>query len=420
MKALERARTVYAEYPRQFWILLGSSFIDSVGGAMMFPYFTLYLTKRFGVGMTEVGLVFAVFSITGVIGSTIGGALTDRLGRKSMLIFGLVASATSTLLMGLANSFALFVTVALVVGMMANTGQPAQRAMVADLLPAEKRTQGFAMLRVVHNAAVALGPAIGGFVAARSYMALFVTDAIASTITATILYFAIRESRPISASEAAGEAQPGILKTFGGYFVALRNGTFMLFMGAYLLQIMASQQMFSTLPVFMRDYRGFSEQSFGFVVTLNGLMVVLFQFPITRACSKIARLRLMALGAVFYALGLVMFGLVTPYVLFLLAMGIATIGEMMTAPTSQAMASELAPEDMRGRFMAVYGLSWSVSSAIAPTLAGIVIDGGHANWVWYGASILGLVAAAAYMGLQRRLQRRQRAGSNAAQPATLS
>jgi len=404
---LQRARSLYAEYPRQFWTLLGASFIDSIGGTMMFPYFTLYLTKRFGVGMTEVGLVFAVFSITSVVGSTIGGALADRLGRKTMLIFGLLASATSTLLMGLANSFALFAMVALVVGMMANTGHPAQRAMVADLLPVEKRTQGFAMLRVVHNAAVAIGPAIGGFVASRSYMALFVTDAIASTITATIVYLAIRETRPVSAAEAAGEVQPGILKTFGGYSVALRNGAFMLFMGAYLLQVMASQQMFSTLPVFMRDHRGFSEQSFGFVVTLNGLMVVLFQFPITRACSKIARLRLMSLGAVFYAVGLVMFGLVTPYVLFLAAMAVATIGEMMTAPTSQAIAAELAPEDMRGRFMAVYGLSWSISSAIAPTLAGIIIDGGHANWVWYGAGILGLVAASAYAGLQRRLQRRQ-------------
>ena len=77
---VERVRNTYNEYPKQFWVLIGSSFIDSIGGSMMFPYFTLYLTKRFGVGMTQVGLVFAVFSITGLVGSTVGGALTDRWG----------------------------------------------------------------------------------------------------------------------------------------------------------------------------------------------------------------------------------------------------------------------------------------------------------------------------------------------------
>ncbi|NLG29429.1 MAG: MFS transporter [Chloroflexi bacterium] len=410
---VERVRNTYNEYPKQFWVLIGSSFIDSIGGSMMFPYFTLYLTKRFGVGMTQVGLVFSVFSITGLVGSTVGGALTDRWGRRTMLMFGLVTSALSSLLMGLANTFGLFILVALVVGMLSHTGMPAQRAMVADLLPPHQRTQGYAMLRVVHNLAVAIGPAVGGFIAIRSYMALFVTDAVASSITAVIVYLAIRETRPVSASEAAGEKQPSILKSFGGYSVALRNGVFMLFMGAYILQVMAAQQMFGTLGVFMRDVRGFTEQNFGLVVTTNGLMVVLFQFPITHLCRNIPRLRLMALGALFYAVGLLMYGLVTPFGLFLVAMAIATIGETMTAPTSQAMAAELAPEDMRGRFMAVYGLSWSISSAVAPTLAGVVMDAGHPYWVWYGASALALVAALAYMALQRRALRAEAS----AQPA---
>jgi len=418
-KLVDRIRTTYTEYPKQFWVLIGASFIDSIGGAMMFPYFTLYLTKRFGVGMTQVGLVFAIFSITGVVGSTVGGALTDRWGRKTMLIFGLMASATSTLLMGLANSFAMFVTVALVVGMMSRTGMPAQRAMVADILPVEQRTQGYAMLRVVHNLAVAVGPAIGGFIAMHSYMTLFITDAVGSTLTALVVLLAIRESRPISEAEAAGEKQPGILSAFGGYSLALRNGVFMLFMGAYILQVMGSQQMFGTLGVFMRDVRGYTEQNYGLIITVNGLMVVLFQFPITRLCQRVPRLRLMALGALFYAAGLMIFGLANVYVLFMLAMAVATIGEMMTAPTSQAIAAEMAPEDMRGRFMAVYGLSWSISSAIAPTLAGLLMDAGRPFWVWYCASALAVVAAVGYLGL-RRFARQSVATSGARQTAAFT
>ena len=107
-KPLERMQNTYAEYPRQFWVLILGMFIDRIGGALMFPFFTLYVTQKFDVGMTEVGLLFGVFSISSVVGSMFGGALTDRLGRKGMLIFGLVASALTSLLMGMVGSIELF------------------------------------------------------------------------------------------------------------------------------------------------------------------------------------------------------------------------------------------------------------------------------------------------------------------------
>ena len=81
-RSLERARGVYHEYPRQFWILVLGTFIDQLGGALMFPFLTLYITRRFDVGMTEVGVIFGLFSIAGVLGSMFGGALADRLGRR--------------------------------------------------------------------------------------------------------------------------------------------------------------------------------------------------------------------------------------------------------------------------------------------------------------------------------------------------
>ena len=132
---LERVQTVYREYPGQFWILILGTFIDRLGGALIYPFFTLYITRRFNMGMTEVGLVFGVFSVSSIVGSTFGGALTDRLGRKAMLIFGLVTSASATLMMGLANSLGFFLASTLLVGLLAHSGGPAQQAMVADLLP---------------------------------------------------------------------------------------------------------------------------------------------------------------------------------------------------------------------------------------------------------------------------------------------
>jgi len=401
-KPLARVRTIYAEYPRQFWVLVLGSFIDHVGGALMFPFLTLYITRRFDVGMTEVGVLFGLFSIAGVLGSMFGGALADRLGRKGMLIFGLVASALTSLLMGLVGSIELFFVSALVVGLFANAGGPAQQAMVADLLPEEQRAQAFGILRIVHNLAVTIGPAIGGLLAVRSYLLLFVCDAVASTITAGIVALAIRETRPAS---RPGESQQTIARTFGGYWTVLRDTTFVLFVGACIFMILAYMQMNGTLGVYLRDVHAVSEQHYGYIMSLNAALVVLFQFPIARRISRYRPLLVMAAGALLYALGFGAYGFVSTYGMFLLAMVVITVGEMLVAPTSQALAAQMAPEDMRGRYMAVFGLTWMIPMTFGVLLAGLIMDNGDPRWVWYSAGIVGLVASAAFALLQRRVDR---------------
>src|SRR5690348_15391680 len=99
----ERARKLYHQYPRTFWVLIAITFIDRIGGALIFPFFALYITSKFHVGMTDVGLLFAAFSFSSFAGSAIGGALTDRFGRKPVIIFGLIASSFSAVLMGLVD-----------------------------------------------------------------------------------------------------------------------------------------------------------------------------------------------------------------------------------------------------------------------------------------------------------------------------
>jgi MFS family permease len=201
----QKAQRIFQEFPRQFWVLVGATFIDRLGGAMLFPFFTLYMTRKFGINMTQVGVFFGLFAISSVVGSMIGGALTDRFGRKGMLLFGLTMSALSAVLMGITNQLELFLVVVIVVGMLADAGGPAQQAMVADLLPEEKRAEGFGILRVVFNLAVVIGPLIGGLLASRSYLLLFISDAITSTITAVVVFFAIKETRPTQ--KEAGEPQ---------------------------------------------------------------------------------------------------------------------------------------------------------------------------------------------------------------------
>ncbi len=379
-------------------MLILGTFIDRLGGALMFPFFTLYITRKFDVGMTEVGVFFGLFSVASLAGSSFGGAMTDYLGRKGMLIFGLIASALSSLLMGLVGSIELFFATVLVVGIFAHAGNPAQQAMVADLLPEAQRAQGYGILRVVANLAVAIGPAIGGLLAAQSYLLLFACDAVTSLITAGIAALAIKETKP---TPQEGEHRQTMAQTFGGYWSVLRDAAFALFLLGCILRSLVSMQMMTTLPVYLQDVHGVSEQGFGYLVSLNAAMVVLLQFPITRWIRGHRPLMMMAVGMVLYAVGFGLYSFVSAYVLFLVAVATLTVGEMVTAPTSQALASRFAPEAMRGRYMAVYGFSWAIPTAFGPLLAGLIMDNADPRWVWYATGLVGLLTAGLFVWLQR-------------------
>lgn len=398
---LERAKSTYQEYPSQFWVLVLGVFIDRLGGALLFPFLTLYLTQHFAIGMTQVGVIFGIYSISSVTGSMVGGALTDRLGRKVMLLFGLVMSALSSLLMGFINQLIYLYVVILVVGVLSEVGGPASQALVADLLPDEKRAQGFGIIRVVVNLAVTFGPIIGGLLATRSYLLLFICDAVTSVITAIFVSFALREPPHEAVSEE--ETQPSMAQTFGGYFDVIRDTAFLWFMVASVLMVLVYMQMNTTLAVYLRDAHGISAQGFGYILSLNAAMVVVFQFAITRRITKYRPLMVMVAGTLLYALGFAMYGFVSWYGMFLLAMAIITIGEMLVSPVGSAIVARMAPQDMRGRYMAVYGFSWVIPMAVGPLLAGLVMDNFNPAYVWYLAGIAGLGAAAAYYALELRV-----------------
>jgi MFS family permease len=394
----ERIDSIYNEYPRAFWTLVIVTFIDRLGGALLFPFFALYITSKFGVGMTEVGILFALFSVSSFVGVLLGGALSDRMGRKGMVIFSLLSTSISSVIMGLVDSLTAFFTLALIVGIFTDAGHPAYQAMVADLLPEKKRAEGFGIIRVVFNLSVAIGPAIGGFLAARSYLALFITDAVISLISAVIIWRAMPETRP---QPVEGEEPESIVSTFQGYGKVLRDTLFVLFITAGVLSGFAYMNMNTSLGVFLRDSHGIPESGYGFILSLNAAMVVLFQFWITRRIKGYAPMMVMAVGTLLYAVGFAMYGFVASYALFLLAMVIITIGEMIIAPVSQAIVARFAPEDMRGRYMAIAGFSFGIPYAVGPLLAGLILDNLRAEVLWWAAGVIGLLSVLMYLRLQR-------------------
>ena len=393
---LEKITTTYHEYPRTFWMMILVNFIDRLGGSLLFPFFALYLTKRFNIGMTQVGVLFAVFFVSGFLGSFPGGALTDRFGRKGIIIFSLLATSLSTLLMGFVSTFQLFIIVAFVSGIFTDVGGPAYEAVFMDVLPKEKRPSGFGIRRVAFNLAIVAGPAIGGFIAARSYLALFIIDAIVSSLVALLVFLLIPETKP---ALSEGQEEESTTQSFIGYLHVVRDGKFMAFVGACLLAWMVYMNMNTTMGVFLRNNHGIAEAGYGWLISLNAAMVVLFQFPITRRIENQPPMLMMALGTFLFAIGLGMYGYVSAYWLFAVGMAVLTIGEMVTIPIANAVVAGFAPEDMRGRYNFIYGNSWGISFAVGPYLAGLVMDNYDPNLLWVACFVIGTLAAVLFMSL---------------------
>jgi MFS family permease len=266
--------------------------------------------------------------------------------------------------------------------------------MIADILPENKRQEGFGILRVVGNFAWIIGPTIGGFLANINFFYLFVIDAIISCIVAVIIARVIPETKP---ERHAHEKSESLLKTVAGYRFVARDGAFMSFIVANILMLLVYQQMYGSLSVYLRDNHGINPQGYGFLMTTSAITVVLFQFWLTRQLKNRPPFLMMAFGTVFYVIGFVLFGVFTTFILFALNIVIITIGEMIVVPTSQALVAGFAPENMRGRYMAVAGLSWAIPSTIGPGAAGYILDNYNPNLLWYlGGALCGLSVLAYY------------------------
>jgi MFS family permease len=195
---------------------------------------------------------------------------------------------------------------------------------------------------------------------------------------------------------------------------------FMAFILAGMLMLVVYQQMYSSLSVYLRDNHGINPSGYGFLMTTSAITVVLFQFSVSRIIKYRPPFLMMALGTVFYMIGFGMFGFVNAYVLFAAAIVIITIGEMVIMPTSQALAANFAPADMRGRYMAVYGLTWMIPATIAPSAAGIILDNYNPNLLWYIGAGLCAVAVFSFYTLHNRIGAQKRFSPPPAEPAGAS
>ncbi len=420
-------RRVLFQRDRRLLHLFLGRVLASVGFSIVIPFLSLYLHGTRGVPMSMVGGVFFIAALAGAVGQIVGGELSDRRGRKFVLICSQLVRAVAFFGLGFAvmtrAPFAVFAVLTSVSAFAGRMFEPPSGAMVADIADGSRRAEYYGVIRIGGNLGWALGPALGGFLAALSYSTLFLIAACVLLLGAAVMALKVEETSPrhrrrVHAGETAPDPAPlqapvaevGPPTTAGRYRLqdiveTLRDEVFLRYCLVSLVLFTVTAQLISTLSVYAVEWAGLSKIELGLLYALNGLMVVFLQFPAVKLTASMRLTSALALGATLFGIGYGMMGLGSSLALLAAAMFVTTLGEIIATPPSLNLVANFSGEATRGRYMGIFGLFNSFGWSIGPLVGGVLLDltRGKPMLLWGTITGIAFVAAAGYLDVRRRI-----------------
>ncbi|RSS50298.1 MFS transporter [Streptomyces sp. WAC01280] len=385
------ARATVSGFPRGFWWLWLSTLVNRTG-AFVLTFLSLYLTQELGHSAWFAGLVVALHGLGGVAGSPLGGALTDRWGRRPTMVTMHLAAAACAAALAVVTSAWAVATVVLLMGVAMQAVRPSINATIADMVPAHDVRRAYALNYWALNLGFAIASIAGGAAAFLGYRTLFVVDAVATVLCAVIVYMRLPETRPEAAVDKCGEP---VAEEKVSMLTVLRDAPFRTLVLLNLLVCVVFTAPWIGLPLTMAG-QGLPPSSFGMVIAVNGIVIVGFQLLVNKLTDKRSPVLLLTLSALLFALGTGATALAGSSVAFAATVIVWTVGEMIHVPTNAAATARLAPEHARGRYQGVMGMSWAVAGFIAPIAAGAIVGGPGPDVLWTATAVIGVLAAVGY------------------------
>ena len=391
------------QYPRQFWLLFWGMLLSTIGSSMIWPFLMVYASERLNLPLTQTASLVTINSTASLIMTFTAGQITDRAGRKMVMVVSLMANAVVYLFLSHAETYIQFAILMVMLGASNPLYRVGADAMLADLITPKKRADAYSVMRMSNNAGVAIGPSVGGFLAAASqYLAFYIASAGLFIFGLLILFFAV-ETLPKEGKEETVRKK----ERWGGYDRVLKDGLFTSTIANMIFGLITASLMWVLLPVYATKEMGVPKQLYGFIPTTNALMVVFLQVLVTQWTKKRPALRMIAFGMFFYAIGVGTVVLGTGFWGLWTSMVIISIGELIIVPTSSTFVANLAPADMRGRYMSIYGLTWSLSIGIGPLLGGFLSDSFGPPATWIGGLFIGLASTFIFFIIDRTYRKKK-------------
>lgn len=382
-------------------------FVDLVGFGIVIPILPYY-ARAFGASAWQLGWLMTSYSLMQFLVAPLWGRLSDRIGRRPVLIASLIGTCLSMTVLGLAHSLAwLFIarTAAGIFGANISTAY----AYVADVTDEENRAKGMGMVGAAFGLGFIFGPAIGGVLSRYGYAApMFAGAALAAANT--IFALAKLAEPPLAAEVRASHRTRRFDLTV--IRQALGDPRSRLAIGVFLLVTMAVTQMEVIFAIYLKAFFGYEAQSAGLLLALMGIVMVGMQGGlIGRLVKAYGELKLILAGTLICAVALVGFGLATAIPVLVTALVFLALGHGMLHPSLSSLASKGATPTTRGATMGVFQSAGSLARVLGPPCAGFLYDSVGPAFPFYGGSVL-LVAAFSVMALAAgRLESRAQAAS---------
>jgi predicted MFS family arabinose efflux permease len=394
--AFQRYIDNFRGFSREIWILTFITFINRAG-TMVLPFLSKYLKEDLHFSYTQVGWIMVCFGAGSIIGSWLGGKLSDKIGFYRIMIFSLL---TTGILLFFVQYIASFI--GLCIGMfllmiIADMFRPAMFVSLGAYAKPENRTRALTLVRLAINLGFAAGPALGGLIIMSiGYAGLFWVDGATCIVAILIFWIKVKEKKKTAYRD---KEHPGEILTHSVF----KDKPFWIFLFTCLVSGILFFQVFTTIPLYHKEQFNLTEFQTGILLTMNGLLIFFLEMPIVSYVerNKISKIKVVTLGCLLMAISLFLMIINSWAGILIVMMLFMTFGEMFAFPFSNAVSLSRAPKGHEGRYMAIYTMSFSLAHILSAKVGMEIIEYYDYQTNWFFMGFLGLLGTLAGIGVFR-------------------
>lgn len=388
----------YTGLSRNTWHLSIVMLINR-SGTMVVPFMTIYCTQELHFTLTQAGFVMGLFGFGSIVGSLIGGRITDTFGFYSQQITALLTGGVMFIITGYLHTYLSLCTGAFILSLCNDSFRPANAAAIAFYSKPENRTRSYSLNRLAINLGWAVGGALGGFLASVNYHLLFWVDGCTNIAAAFLLLRLLPYQKSGTRHQTAVQTEP--------VSSAYRDGIYLVFIALTILMAYCFFHLFTILPVFYKTQWHLGEQFIGLLMATNGLiivgieMILVYSLEGRRSLMTYIRFGVFLMGVSFAAINLLPAGAATAVI----AIIIFTLGEILSMPFMNSFWVSRTTHSNRGQYAAIYSIAWSIAQIAAPVIGSQLAVWYGYRMVWWTLAGLCTLAAAGFALLGIKLKR---------------
>lgn len=393
MKLISVYTNSFKGLSQESWMLALVMLINRAG-SMVLPFLGVYMTDHLHFSIENTGVVLSFFGIGSVLGSWLGGMITDKIGEYKVQYLSLLLSVPLFCLIPIFNTEVGVAGIILAQSIVSETFRPANSVAITKYARPENITRAFSLNRMAVNLGFSIGPALGGILSAISYEFLFFSNAFAALAAGLMYIWFFGKRNKLAKLRAKKVKEAIIIKKENSPY---KDRKFLVYCFFCMLFSICFFQLFSTLTIFYKDTAHLSQQSIGYILGYSGFLIVLLEMGFVQIAEKYFSLAItMLLGTFICGFSYAMIAFDYSMITLIISMTLLCIGEIWTLPFMSTITAMRSGKNNKGAYMGLNGISFSIAFIITPYIGTMLAQKFGFNALWIGTGVLATGIAIAF------------------------